>query len=46
LLHHTELSINRDYNSISDPNIEFLNKIDKLVQDANNYPCKNDSNGI
>ena len=46
ILYYDDLTINRDYNSISDPDYSILNIINKLIDEIYYFPCRNDSNGF
>ena len=43
---YDDLTIDRDYNSISDPDNSILNIINKNTDLIPFFPCRNDSNGL
>ena len=45
-LYYNDLTINRDYNSLNDPEYKLINQVSRQTDSISYYPCKNDSNGF
>ena len=43
---YDELTINRDYTSIFDPEYSILNIINRQIDKIEYFPCRNGSNGF